>query len=338
MVRFFENYPLKSHNTFGIESFARYFFEFTEPEDLPHFFQTKKYHEDLPVLILGGGSNILFMKNFEGLIIHPKIPGIRIVNEDRQYVWIESGAGEVWDEFVMYCVNNGFGGLENLSLIPGNVGAAPVQNIGAYGQEAGNVIYLVRGYDTESRSMREFSPDECGFAYRDSVFKRQLKNKFVITSVVFKLDKFPQYNLSYGKVEEQVKSIGEINLKNIRDAIIDIRSSKLPDVNELGNAGSFFKNPVVEIEIATKIKSLYPSLPVYPAGEGFAKLAAGWLIDQAGWKGRRVGNAGVYDKQALVLVNYGNATGDEIYNLSAEIIMSVFDKFGVRLECEVNCI
>lgn len=338
MVRFFENFPLKHHNTFGVNSSARYFFEFTEPEDIVAFSGSKNYDKKIPLLILGGGSNILFLNDFKGLIIYPKIPGINICSEDRQHIWIEAGAGEVWDDLVKYCVDAGLGGLENLSYIPGSVGAAPVQNIGAYGQEAGSVIELVKGYDIKKQKALEFKNPECEFAYRDSRFKREFKNSFVITSVVFRLDKFPRYNLSYGMVEEIVRAMGEVNLKNIRKAVQQIRSSKLPDVNILGNAGSFFKNPVVDKYTAEMISSRYSGIPLYPAGAGKVKLAAGWLIEQAGWKGRRTGNVGVYDKQALVLVNFGTATGEEIYNLSVEITRSVFDKFGINLEREVNCI
>ena len=338
MIRFFENYPLSEYNTFGLNSLARYFFEFTEIEDLPAFLKSEKYDSELPLLILGGGSNILFLNNFNGIILYPKIPGINICREDRQNIWIEAGAGEVWDDFVKYCVDAGFGGIENLSDIPGSVGASPVQNIGAYGQEAGDVIELVKGFDLEKRHEVEFSNYECGFAYRDSLFKRELRNRIVITSVIFRLEKFPQYNLSYGKVEKTVKSIGEISLQNIRKAVQTIRSSKLPDVKTLGNAGSFFKNPVVDKEEAKNIRSLFGDIPFYPAAEGKVKLSAGWLIDKSGWKGYRSENVGVYSKQALVLVNFGGATGKEIYNLSEEIVLSVYNKFGVRLEREVNCV
>ena len=338
MVRFFENFPLKQYNTFGLNSSARYFFEFTEPDDLPAFLASEKYFKELPLLILGGGSNILFLNDFNGIILYPKIPGINICKEDRQYIWIEAGAGEVWDDLVKFCVDAGLGGLENLSDIPGSVGAAPVQNIGAYGQEAGNAIELVKGYDLVKKETAEFKNSDCEFEYRNSLFKRELKNRFVITSVVFRLDKFPEYNLSYGKVEETVKAMGEVNLQNIRKAVKNIRSSKLPDVNTLGNAGSFFKNPVVKKEVAEKIQSVYSDIPVYQAGGGQVKIAAGWLIDKSGWRGRRSGNVGVYSQQALVLVNYGGATGEEIYNLSEEIIRAVFEKFGISLEREVNCI
>ncbi len=338
MIRFSENYALKLHNTFGVEASARYFFEFTEPEDLETFVQSNESWKNLPLFILGGGSNVLFRKDFEGLVLHPNIPGILIVKEDRQNVWFEVGAGEVWDDFVKYCVDFGVGGLENLSLIPGSVGAAPVQNIGAYGQEAENVIELVKGFDLQQKTFMDFPAGACEFGYRDSLFKRELKNRFIITSVVFRLEKFPEFHLKYGQVEEKVKELGEVNLQNIRKVVIDIRSSKLPDINELGNAGSFFKNPAVKIEVAEKIREQFPDVPFYPLDANEIKLAAGWLIEKSGWKGRREGQVGVHEKQALVLVNYGNATGKEIYDFSEKIMNSVINQFGIALEREVNCV
>lgn len=338
MVRFIENHSLKPHNTFGVESTARYFYEFTEVGDLDNFFESGLVSRDLPLLVLGGGSNILFVNDFEGLVLHPNIPGIKNIKEDRQYIWLESGAGELWDDFVKYCIDLDLGGVENLSLIPGTVGAAPVQNIGAYGQEVADVIELVKGYDLDLKRIVEFSAGQCEFAYRDSIFKRNLKNRLIITSVVFRLDKFPEYNLSYGQLEENVKLLGKPTLNNIRKAVIHIRSSKLPDVKKLCNAGSFFKNPVVNAETAEKISSAFPKMPCYSVSSEKVKLAAGWLIEKSGWKGYRKNDAGIHDKQALVLVNYGNATGKEIFELSEKIRRSVFEKFGITLEREVNCI
>lgn len=338
MIRFFENYALKPHNTFGVEASARYFFEFTELEDLDTFVQSNETWKDLPLLVLGGGSNILFRNDFEGLALHPNVPGIGRVYEDRQYIWLEAGAGEIWDDFVKYCVNYQLGGVENLSLIPGSVGAAPVQNIGAYGQEVSHVIERVKGYDLQQKKPVEFAAADCEFAYRNSLFKRELKNRYIITSVVFKLEKFPEFNLGYGQVEEKVNTLGEVNLHNIRQAVIEIRSSKLPDVNELGNAGSFFKNPVVDAGFAEKIRQRFPDIPVYPVNENEIKLAAGWLIEKTGWKGRREGHVGMHAKQALVLVNYGNASGNDIFEFSEKISQAVFEKFGIQLEREVNCI
>ncbi|WP_204273681.1 UDP-N-acetylmuramate dehydrogenase [Draconibacterium mangrovi] len=338
MIRFSENHSLKAHNTFGIEAKAKYYFEFTELEDLQVFLNSNKSWKEEKLIVLGEGSNILFMNDFDGLVIHPNVPGMNSVWEDRNHEWFEVGAGEIWDEFVEFVVNQGLGGAENLSLIPGKVGAAPVQNIGAYGQEVCRLIEKVKGFDLEKGCAVEYPATECGFAYRNSVFKSYLKNRFIITSVIMRMDKFPEFNLGYGQLEEKVKEKGDVNLHNIREAVIEIRSSKLPDVKELGNAGSFFKNPVVDVVLAEQIKSKYPEVPFYPGGEGKIKLAAGWLIEQAGWKGKRIGDAGVHEQQALVLVNYGNATGKEIYALSEEICNSVDEKFGVMLVREVNCI
>lgn len=338
MIRFSENHSLKAHNTFGIDAKAKYYFEFTELEDLEVFLNSNNTWKEEKLIVLGEGSNILFMNDFDGLVIHPNVPGMNSVWEDRNHDWIEVGAGEVWDEFVEFAVDQGLGGTENLSLIPGKVGAAPVQNIGAYGQEVCRLVEKVKGYDLEKGCAAEFSATECEFAYRNSVFKNYLKNRFIITSVIFRLDKFPEFNLGYGQLEEKVKEKGEATLHTIREAVIEIRSSKLPDVKEVGNAGSFFKNPVVDVLLAEQIKSKYPEIPFYPGGEGKIKLAAGWLIEQSGWKGKRIGEAGVHEQQALVIVNYGKATGKEIYALSEEICKSVEEKFGVALEREVNCI
>ncbi|GAB1451969.1 UDP-N-acetylmuramate dehydrogenase [Draconibacterium sp.] len=338
MIRFSENYSLKQLNTFGIEAQAKYFFEFTDVDDLSLFLNSNESIKDEKILIVGEGSNILFLNDFDGLVIHPNLPGIQIVKEDRQNIWVEVGAGEVWDEFVQYAVDYQFGGIENLSLIPGSVGAAPVQNIGAYGQEVGNVVEKVKGFDLKTNMLVEFSTEQCEFAYRNSIFKSGLKNSFIITSVVFKLEKFPEFVLNYGQVEEKAKSKGEINLHTIRDSVIEIRQSKLPDVKDLGNAGSFFKNPEVNVEVAEKLKAEYENLPVYPTKIGKAKLAAGWLIEKSGWKGIREGDVGVHEKQALVLVNYGNSTGKQIYDFSEKIKQSVLEKFGVELEREVNCV
>lgn len=338
MIRFSENYSLKQHNTFGIDAHAKYFFEFTDVEDLSVFLSSNQTVKEEKILIIGEGSNILFLNDFDGLVIHPNLPGIRIVKEDRQNIWMEVGAGEIWDEFVQYAVDYLLGGVENLSLIPGSVGAAPVQNIGAYGQEVGNVIEKVTGFDLIKNISREFSAEQCGFGYRNSIFKSGLKNSFLITSVIFRLEKFPEFILNYDQVKEKAGEKGDINLSTIRKAIIEIRQSKLPDVKDLGNAGSFFKNPEVDNEIADKLKSNYENLPVYPSKNGKSKLAAGWLIENSGWKGKRERDVGVHEKQALVLVNYGNSTGQEIYNFSEKIKQSVFEKFGVELEREVNCI
>lgn len=338
MIRFLENYSLQPHNTFGVEAKAKYFFEFTELEDLDVFLQSNQTWQEEKILMLGEGSNILFVNDFDGLVIHPNIPGVKIVKEDRQNVWVEVGSGENWDEFVNYCVDSSFGGVENLVFIPGSVGAAPVQNIGAYGQEAGNVVATVKGYDLNKHRFVEYPKEECRFSYRNSIFKSELKNQFIILSVVFKLDKFPEFKLDYKKLEQKVTEHGEINLQNIKQAVIDIRTEKLPDVNVIGSAGSFFKNPVVDIAVAEKIEGEYKNMPVFEVDKVKVKLAAGWLIEKAGWKGYREGDLGVHEKQALIIVNYGNTTGMDIFNLSEKIKQSVFEKFGVELEREVNCV
>jgi len=338
MIRFQEDYSLQKHNSFGIDVKAKYFFEFTEIEDLATFLQSNETWMDEKILLLGEGSNILFLDDFDGLVIHPNIPGTQIIKEDRQHVWIDVGAGENWDEFVKYCVDNHYGGIENLAFIPGNVGAAPVQNIGAYGQELSKVVESVKGYDLKKHRFIEYSNKACQFSYRDSIFKRKLKNQFIILSVIFKLDKFPKFQLDYSKLEEKVSEHGEVNLQNIKKAVIDIRSAKLPNINVIGNAGSFFKNPVVDIETAKIIEGDFKDMPVFDAGEGKVKLSAGWLIEKCGWKGFREGDLGVHEKQALVIVNYGSATGKDIYNLSEKIKQSVFEKFNVELEREVNCV
>ena len=338
MISFFENYSLRSHNTFNVEARAKFFFEFTELEDLMVFLNSNKTWKEEKLLIIGDGSNLLFLNNFDGLIIHPKIPGLWPVKEDHNNFWIEVGSGENWDEFVKYCVDSQLGGIENLSFIPGTIGAAPVQNIGAYGQEIANVIETVKGFDIRTNKEIQFSNVECKFGYRDSIFKHEYKNRVIITSVVFRLDKFPEFRLDYSNLEEKVSEKGEINLENIKRAVTEIRSSKLPNVKELGSAGSFFKNPVVNIETAEKIESEFGEIPVYLAGEGKVKIAAGWLVEKAGWKGFREGDVGVHEKQALIIVNYGNATGKHIFEISEKIRKSVFEKFGIELEHEVNCI
>lgn len=338
MISFFENHSLKSHNTFNIEAKAKFYLEFTEIDDLKHFTVLDSYLGKNKILILGEGSNMLFLDDFDGLVIHPNIQGIRQVKENSQNIWIEAGAGEIWDEFVKYCVELQLGGIENLSLIPGTVGAAPVQNIGAYGQEVANVIERVKGFDFEKKENIEYSNKECGFSYRDSVFKHMFRNRLIITSVVFKLSKFPEFRLDYGNLKEKVNQRGGITLEKIKGAINEIRMSKLPDVKELGSAGSFFKNPVVNIQVSKEIEAKFGEMPFYQVIDGKVKIAAGWLVEQCGWKGFREGDVGVYGKQALVLVNYGNATGKDIFILSEKIKQTVFNKFGIELEREVNCI
>ena len=338
MIRFEENFSLRAYNSFGIEAKARYFFEFTEPEDLPYFLANFSGWEKIPLLLLGGGSNLLFVTDFDGLVIHANIPGINQIQEDRNAVWLEVGAGENWDRLVEHCVNHWLGGIENLSLIPGNVGSAPVQNIGAYGVEVCNFVEKVKGFDLKTFTEYEIPASECRFDYRDSVFKHELKNRFVVTSVVFRLDKFIEYKLDYGDLKAEVDKRGGENIHFVRDAVVAIRNSKLPDPEKMGNAGSFFKNPIVDHELAERLKNEFPAMPLYQASEGKRKLAAGWLIDQCGWKGFRDATVGVHEKQALVLVNYGQATGADIFRLAQKIQKSVQERFHVLLEPEVNVI
>lgn len=339
MIRFFEHYSLQKYHTFGTPAKARCFFEFTEPSDFIEFMGTPVYQSASAKLILGGGSNLLFRGDFDGLVLHPNIPGITIEKENRSFIWLRVGAGVEWDDFVAYAVRDGFGGVENLSLIPGKAGAAPVQNIGAYGQEAADVIESVTGIDLATGRVTDLSSSECRFGYRNSIFKNELKGRFLITSLVFRLDKFPQVNTTYRGVGEALRHIPDPGVADVRQAVIAIRRSKLPDPAELGNAGSFFKNPVVSGTQAAIFLEMHPRLPVYETSEpDQVKLSAGWLIDQCGWKGIRKGGAGVHQNHALVLVNHGNATGEEIFQLSEEIRQSVFEKFGVVLEREVNVI
>jgi UDP-N-acetylmuramate dehydrogenase len=338
MIRAYSNYQLQKHHTFGTEAFCKYYFEFTETDDLKGFLANNNEWKESKILILGEGSNLLFVNDFDGLVINPNIPGIKIVHEDRNNIWLEVGAGVAWDQLVEYAVFNQWGGIENLSLIPGKVGAAAVQNIGAYGMEIQNRIESATGVDLETQTEYSIEAVDCKFDYRDSIFKNQLKERFIITNVVLKLDKFPEFILNYGDLKAETEKLGAINLRNVRNAVIGIRESKLPDPKVYGNAGSFFKNPIIENSQAENLTSGFSQMPHYPAPDGKTKLAAGWLIEQCGWKGFRRGDAGVHEKQALVLVNYGNATGKEIYDLSVEIKQSVQDKFGVELEQEVNVI
>ncbi|MBD9179198.1 MAG: UDP-N-acetylmuramate dehydrogenase, partial [Odoribacter splanchnicus] len=264
--------------------------------------------------------------------------GMEIVEENDEHVWVKVGAGEVWDDFVAWTVEQGYGGVENLSFIPGHVGAAPVQNVGAYGMEAGDTIERVEAIQIEKARKETISAADCRFAYRDSIFKGEWKNRYIVTYVVFRLTKVPEFRLNYGSVREELQKLGEVSLKNIRRAIIQIRRAKLPDVKELPNAGSFFKNPVVSREQAGQLKERYPELPVYPVDEDRVKLAAGWLIEQCGWKGKDLGKAGVYEKQALILVNRAGASGVEVARLANEVKKSVFMTFGVWIEPEVYVI
>ncbi len=328
---------LKGFNTFGIDAQAQYFAEVNALADFLAL-KEEKIYKTTDHLVLGGGSNILFTKNYAGLVIKNNLKGIEIIKQDEISVWVKVSAGEVWHDLVMWCVKNNYGGLENLSLIPGCVGAAPMQNIGAYGVEIKDNCETVFALDMETGKEKIFSNKDCKFGYRESVFKHELKNKYFITGVVFKLNKKPVFNTSYGAIEQELAAMGvkELSIKAISDAVMRIRSSKLPDPKEKGNAGSFFKNPEVSKEKHDTLKQQFEKLVAYPLDNGNFKLAAGWLIEQCGLKGRSVGKAAVHDKQALVLVNLGGAVGSDVYKLSEEVLQAVKEKFGVQLEREVN--
>jgi len=332
-----ENYSLKNYNTFGIEASTNYFFEFESTVELTDFLKNNSLINS-SYLILGGGSNLLFTGDFDGLILHPNIRGIEILQDEEDSVLVKVGANENWDKFVAWSVKNNYSGIENLSLIPGAVGATPVQNIGAYGVEVQEVIERVDAISIETNNLVIFSNAQCEFDYRNSVFKQEYKNLFVVTHVYFRLRKKSEFKIHYGAIEEELKAYNEINLHNIREVIIKIRESKLPDPEKIGNAGSFFKNPIISKEEADILKQKHPKLPIYQVNERESKVAAGWLIEQCGWKGKHIGNAGVHKDQALVLVNLGYAKGSEILHLANEIRKSVIYQFGIKLEMEVNAI
>jgi len=332
-----ENISLLSYNTFGIDAKADYFIEYSSVEELQMALQSEIVKSNR-LLHIGGGSNLLFMKDFKGVILHSAINFIKKVSEDADTVMLEAGAVVNWDDFVAYSVQNGWGGVENLSLIPGEVGASAVQNIGAYGVEVQDVIIEVNAVEIETGELKIFSIEDCQYGYRESIFKKELKGKYIITSVVFKLQKQPEFKLNYQHLEAEVLKNGDITLQNIRQTIIAIRESKLPDPKIFGNAGSFFMNPVISKAHFNELLAQYPQMPHYFVSETEEKVPAGWLIDQCGWKGKQIGNAGVHDKQALVLVNKGGATGAEIVYLAEQIQASVKTKFGIELRAEVNFI
>ena len=332
------NYPLLAHNTFGMDVEASVFVEYESVTELKEIL----LHQLCPEgkwLHIGGGSNLLFTGDFDGMILHSAIKGFEVVSENEDEVLVRAGAGEVWDDFVAYTVEKGWYGAENLSLIPGEVGASAVQNIGAYGVEAKDLIVKVDTLEVETGKERVFGNEECGYAYRESVFKHALKGKYIVTHVTYRLSKHPSYRLDYGNVRAELEKRGcELTLENVRQTIIDIRESKLPDPKVQGNAGSFFMNPIVPRPLFEELLGKYPSMPFYEVDAERVKIPAAWMIDQCGWKGKQLGRAGVHNKQALVLVNCGGATGQEIIALSEEIQRSVLDKFGVRISPEVNFI
>jgi UDP-N-acetylmuramate dehydrogenase len=347
MKAMLENASLKTHNTFGLDVSARWLGRFHSADELHEALEGAAKRS---LLILGGGSNVLFRKNIDGVVLLNEVKGIELINEDRDYVYVRAGAGENWNGLVQYCIGRDWAGLENLSLIPGNVGAAPMQNIGAYGVEIRDVFWELEAWDLARRRIRTFTLGDCEFGYRESVFKRRLRGQYVILNVVLRLRKQPIFHTSYGALRQELGD-REPSIRAISEAVIRIRRSKLPDPAEIGNAGSFFKNPTVPAAQFEGLKAKFPEIVGYPAPvddatggaeltaarlNGEVKLAAGWLIEQCGWKGVRRGDAGVHARQALVLVNYGAATGEQIYKLSEEVLHSVQDRFGVTLEREVN--
>jgi UDP-N-acetylmuramate dehydrogenase len=334
---FIRNKDLRTLNTFGISCLAGSFFQFSEEDDLVAFIRTGKA-EQSDILILGGGSNILFTGDFPGLVIHPAISGIRVEHLTNDHVIANVGAGVIWDDFVSWSVDRGLGGIENLSYIPGLAGASPVQNIGAYGTEAEDTVISVRCVMLSNGETTELTSGECNFSYRNSIFKNDLKGKAVVTSVRFRLSRNPVLNLAYPEVANECERLGGATLDNVRKAVINIRRRKLPDPLETGNAGSFFKNPVITAEKFGEIVKEHPELPGHHMADGRVKIPAGWMIEKCGWKGRTVGEAGVHRNQALVLVNQGRAKGSEIAGLAADITISVLERFGVELEPEVEII
>lgn len=331
------NVDLKSFNTFGFDIQAQQFQSIEEAEDLRQLYKDGVF-ESQHWGILGGGSNITFTQNFEGLLLHNKILGKTVISETQQEILVEFGGGENWHEAVLFTLENGWGGLENLSLIPGTVGACPIQNIGAYGVEIKDCFHSLTAFHIPSGEFHTLGKTDCGFGYRDSIFKREKKGQYFITSVQFTLSKNPVIKTQYGDIQATLDGWG-INNPSIRDisnAVIHIRQSKLPNPAEIGNCGSFFKNPVVDSRIIPALMAQYPDLKTFPAGDGLTKVPAGWLIEKGGWKGFRRNNIGVHAKQALVLVNYGGGTGSQIIELAKEIQADILQKFGIELEMEVN--
>ncbi|MBC7948948.1 MAG: UDP-N-acetylmuramate dehydrogenase [Chitinophagaceae bacterium] len=334
---------LAPFNSFGIKVKTRWYGKFCDAGELTQIINSSPR---VPKLVLGGGSNLLFTKDFEGLVLKNEIMGIQKTSEDENFVYLKVGAGENWHRFVMYCIENNYAGVENLSLIPGCVGASPMQNIGAYGVELKDVFHELTAFHIEEKSNYTFRLKDCQFGYRDSVFKGKYRNQFVILHVTFRLNKKPVFHTGYGAIEQELAKmdVKELSIRAISNAVINIRTSKLPDPLEIGNAGSFYKNPSVSKEKFQQLKTDFPDAVGYDNADGSVKLAAGWLIEHSGpdnetsWKGYRLGDAGVHPLQALVLVNYGNATGQEVYDLSERILQSVHNKFGVTLEREVNII
>lgn len=337
-MQFQNNISLRPFNTFGIEAFCKHYIEIHNLNDLQELFRTDMYQQS-GHLILGGGSNILLTKDFDGLVIKNCITSTNIINENNHHVWVKVGAGTVWHDLVIDSINKNRGGIENLSLIPGTVGAAPMQNIGAYGVEIKNVFESLEAFHKHTGELHTFDNSQCEFGYRDSLFKRKAKNQFIITSVTFKLTKNKHIlNISYGAIQDvlHLQNITSPTIEDVSKAVIKIRQSKLPDPKEIGNAGSFFKNPTIDKIDYETLQTKFTSIPGHKLPNQQVKVPAGWLIEQCGWKGKTIGDIGIHKSQALVLVNYGNGSGNEIKKLALQIQQSVIDKFGIKLTPEVN--
>lgn len=334
-----KNYNLKSENTFGIEVHSSYFAAVSTVSEVEEALRFAKENQ-LERLILGGGSNVLFTGDFDGIVIQNRLKGITLLREDDHNCYVRVAAGENWHDFVMHCINQNWAGVENLSLIPGCVGASPMQNIGAYGVEVSSVLASVEAMNTHDLSVKQFSKEDCELGYRESIFKRKEKGNWFITHVEFKLNKRPVFHTEYGAIAEELDKMNKdsLTIRDVSKAVVAIRSSKLPNPKELGNAGSFFKNPTVPISVLRKVQDIDAAVPFYPVNEHEVKIPAGYLIEHAGWKGKRVGSCGVHTKQALVLVNYGGSTGKEVFDLSEAIIQEVQSRYGITLEREVNIV
>lgn len=334
-----ENISLRPYNTFSIEATAKYFTSFENTDKLREILTSPLFRSHRH-FVLGGGSNILLTGDFNGLVLKNEIAGIEQIAEDKDYVYLKAGAGVNWHRLVMHCVENNLAGMENLSLIPGSTGASPMQNIGAYGVEIKDIFQQLEAFHIQDKAATVFSLADCEFGYRESIFKRKYKGQFIILNVTFRLKKKPDFNVSYGAIQQELETMGvkELSIQAIAQAVINIRSSKLPDPRQVGNAGSFFKNPQIDKAHFAPLQTQFPNAPFFPVDEQHVKIPAGWLIEQCGWKGYRLGDAGCYARQALVLVNYGHASGQEILALSERIVQSVQEKFSIHLEREVNIV
>lgn len=327
-----KNISLKNYNTFGIDVIANRFVEIISLSDLKKIIASEK-----DLFLIGGGSNMLLTSNINKLVVHLNLKGIIVNDTEKEFVFVTAEAGENWHEFVLWCISQNYGGLENLSLIPGNVGTSPIQNIGAYGVEIKDTFYQLEALEIATGKIKTFTKEACNFGYRNSIFKNELKNKYIIINVTFKLTKHNhKTTISYGAIKNYLQNISEPSIKDISNAVISIRENKLPNPKKIGNSGSFFKNPVIDKKLFQKLREKHPNIPHYIISKNEIKIPAGWLIEQCGFKGKRFGDTGVHEKQALVLVNYGNATGEEIYNLAKKIQETVKNNFHINLEMEVN--